>query len=212
MKALRRSVPLAAAIVLLGLAGVFALLAVDARAWQQTIARDDVHFRAVHSGPGLWHSPATIPGDPARAILGLDDALAYRHALQLFWLSEVGVTHAAAASGSLTQTQIDAQQDLQALVDHARTGAERSAAANLLGVMAIRTPAADSETQTETIDRATNYFRQAIREDPANWAAKVNLEWVLRLTVPDKSRFGTDAHGGFGSGGSEGAGIIGGGF
>jgi hypothetical protein len=212
MTPLRRFVPRVAALVLFGLAAAFALLAVDARAWQKTFARDDVRFRAVHSGPGFWRSPASIPGDPARVLLGLDDALAYRHALQLFWLSEVGVAHAAAASGSLTQTQIDAQQDLQALAHHAKTGAERSAAGNLLGVMAIRTPAADSKTQTETIARATSYFRDAIREDPTNWAAKVNLEWVLRLTRPDKSRFGTDAHGGFGSGGSEGAGIIGGGF
>ena len=209
---LRRSVPLVAALVLFGLAAAFALLAVDARAWQKTIKSDDVRFRAVHAGPRLWHSPAIIPGDPARAILGLDDALSYRHALQLFWVSEVGVTHAAATAGSLTQTQIDAQQDLQALVDHAKTRVERSAAANLLGVMAIRTPAADAETQTETITRATAYFQQAIAEDPTNRAAKVNLEFVLRLTRPDKSRFGSDAHGGFGSGGSEGAGIIGGGF
>lgn len=212
MTVLRRSAPLVWAIVLVGLSVAFVLLAVDVRSWQRTFTRDDVRFQAVHAGPSLWSSPAVLPGDPARAILGLDDALAYRHAVQLFWLSEVGVTHAAAASGSLTQSQIDAQQDLQTLVDHAKTRAERSVAANLLGVMAIRTPAVDSETQTETIARAEAYFRQAIADDPTNYPAKVNLEFALRLTKPDKSRFGTDAHGGFGSGGSEGAGIIGGGF
>ncbi|HZT93796.1 MAG TPA: hypothetical protein VE985_04895 [Gaiellaceae bacterium] len=212
MIALRRSVPLFVALVLLGLAVVFALLARDVRAWQRTFTRGDVSFRTVHGASDLWHSPATIPGDPARRILGVGDALAYRHALQLFWLSEVGVAHAAAASGSLTQAEVNAEQDLQALVDHAKTGAERSAAANLLGVMTIRTPVSDSETQTGIIDRAASYFRQAIGLDPTNWAAKVNLEFVLRITRPDKSRFGTDAHGGFGSGGSEGAGIIGGGF
>lgn len=212
MTPLRRSLPLVGALALIGLAVAFVLLAMDVRSWQRSIKSDDVRFQTVHAGPGLWRSPAVIPGDPARAILGLDDGLAFRHALQLFWLSEVGVTHAAAAAGSLTQTQIDAQQDLQAILDHGNSPAERSAAANLLGYMAIRTPAADSETQTETLNRAEAYFREAINLDATNYAAKVNLEFALRLTRPDKSRFGTDAHGGFGSGGSEGAGLIGGGF
>ena len=210
MTMLRRSLPLLAALVLLGLALAFALLAVDVRAWQRTITRDDVRFHALPARSDLWRSPATLPGDPARALLGLDDALAYRHALRLFWLTEVGVAHA--GTGNLDQTQVQTQQDLQALIDHAKTPAERSAAANFLGVVTIRTPAADSETQTEVISRAGSYFRQAINEDPTNWPAKVNLELVLRLTRPDKSRFGIDAHGGFGSGGSQGAGIIGGGF
>ena len=210
MTVLRRSVPLVAALVLLGLAAACALFAVDVRAWQHTFTRDDVRFRTLHSPPDLWGSPATIPGDPARTVLGLGDALAYRHAVQLFWVTEVGVAHA--GTGNLSQTQIDTQQDLQSLVDHAKSGAERSAAANLLGVMTIRTPAADSETQKQTIVRATSYFRQAIGEDPTNWPAKVNLELVLRLTKPDKSRFGLDAHGGFGSGGAQGAGPIGGGY
>ncbi len=210
MTGLRRSVPLLAALVLLGLAVAFAFLALDVRAWQGSLTRDDVRFRALHSRPDLWRSPATIPGDPARAILGLDDPLAFRHALQLFWLTEVGVAHA--GSGNLNSVQIRTQQDLQALIDHGKSRAERSAAGNLLGVVTIRTPAADSETQTEVISRAASYFRHAIDEDPTNWPAKVNLELVLRLTRPDKSRFGIDAHGGFGSGGSQGAGIIGGGF
>jgi hypothetical protein len=210
VRLLRRSVPLAAAIVLLGLAAAFALLAMDARAWQHTLTRDDVRFRAVHSRPGLWSSPATLPGDPARAILGIGDGLAYRRALQLFWLSEVGV--ARAASGSLSQTRVDTQEQLQALMLHARTSAERSSAANLLGVMTITSPAANGATPTATINRAGLYFRTAIEDDPANWAAKVDLELMLRLTKPDKSRFGKDARGGYGSGGSHGASAVGGGY
>jgi hypothetical protein len=210
MTVLRRSVPLVAALVLLGLAVAFVFLAADVRAWQQTFKRDDIRFRVLPSRPDLWRSRTTIPGDPARTILGVGDALAYRHALRLFWLTEVGVTEA--GSENLSQTQVNTQQDLQVLVEQAKTGAERSAAANLLGVMTIRTPSPDSETQKQTIGRATSYFRKAIEEDPTSWPAKVNLELALRLTRPDKTRFGKDAHGGFGSGGSQGAGVIGGGY
>lgn len=208
MRVLRRSVPLVVALVLLCLAAAFALLAVDARAWQTTLRHDDVRFRALHSRPDLWRSPAVLPGDPARVILGLDDGLAYRHAVQLFWLSEVGV--ARAASGSLSQTRVDTQNELQALVDHASTQAERSIAANLLGVMTITS--SNSATQTQAIRRAGLFFRTAIDDDQTNWPAKVNLELLLRLTQPDKSRFGKDARGGYGSGGSHGSSAVGGGY
>lgn len=210
MRLLRRSVPLVAAVVLLGLAAALVLLAVDVRAWQRTLAHDDVRFRAVHSAPGLWSSPARLPGDPAQAILGLGDGLSYRRALQLFWLSEIGV--ARAASGSLSQTRVDTQERLQTLMLHARTGAERSSAADLLGVMTITSPAASGATQAATIARAGLYFRKAIEEDSTNWAAKVDLELMLRLSKPDKSKLGKDARGGYGAGGAHGAGALGGGY
>jgi hypothetical protein len=210
VKALRRSVPLLAAVVCLGIAAVLALLAVDARAWQRTVTRDDLRFRALHSHPGLWHSPALLPGDPARLLLGLDDAITYRKGLQLFWFSRVGTNPE--SRQDLPQTRVTAQETLQGLVDDAATGSERSNAANLLGVMTVTTPAADSATQTQTLARAALYFQRAIAEDPTNYAAKLNLELVLRLQRPGKSRFGKDARGGYGFGGARGAGVVGGGF
>ncbi len=210
MRKLRRSLPLLAAIILLGLATVLALLAVDVQAWQRTLARDDVRFRARPSHMELWRSPASLPGDPARAILGLDDGLSYRHVLQSFWANEVGVQH---ANGSdLTAARVATQAKLQTLSTGARTAAERSNAANLLGVMTITTTATDSATLAQTLTSATSFFQLAIAEDPTNWTAKANLELVLRIKRPGKSRFGADARGGFGYGGANGAGVIGGGF
>ena len=210
MKLLRRVKPLVAALLLLGLAAVFALLATDVRAWQGTLQRDDATFTARPFQPDLWRSPAILPGDPAEHLMGIGGPLAYRHALQLFWLSQVGVAHV--SSGSVSETRVTTENDLQAVVDSAKTGAAQSNAANLLGVMTITTPAADNATQVQTLERATAYFKQAVIADPANYAAKVNLELVLRLQRPFKTRFGKDARGGFGSGGSHGAGILGGGF
>jgi hypothetical protein len=210
MTRLRRATPLLVALLLLGLAAVFALLAVDVRAWQSTLRRDDVRFIARHPVQGLWRSPAILPGDPAYHLLGLGDPLANRHALQLFWISQVGVAHAKA--GSVSVARVDTENELQTLADSARTGAERSRAANLLGVMTITTPSADSATQVQTLERAAAYFRQAITADPTNYAAKLNLELLLRLEQPAKTRFGRDARGGFGPGGSHGAGVLGGGF
>jgi hypothetical protein len=209
MTRLRRFRPLVLALLLFALAAVFALLAVDVRAWQGTLRRDDVRFTARHPSHGLWRSPAILPGDPAEHLVGLGSPLAYRQALELFWLSQVGSAH---ISSGVTETRVSTENDLQTIADGAKTGAERSQAANLLGVMTITTPSADNATQVQTLERATAYFQQAVEADPANYAAKVNLELVLRLQRPAKTRFGADAKGGFGTGGSHGAGVVGRGF
>ena len=210
MTRLRRAAPLLVVVLLLGLAAVFALLAADIRAWQGTLRRDDVRFDATHPVQGLWRSPSALPGDPAYQLLGLGDAIAYRRALQNFWFSFVGISRVTTLD--VTETRVKTENELQTLGDSARTAAERSRAANLLGVMTITTPTADSATQVQTLIRAAAYFRQAVAADPGNYTAKANLELLLRLVRPAKTKFGADARGGFGPGGSHGAGVLGGGF
>jgi hypothetical protein len=207
MTRLRSAASLLGVLALLALAAGFAFLAVDVRAWQTTLRRDDVRFTVFHKEPGLWRSPALLPGDPAEHLLGLGSALAYRHALQLFWISQVGVSHA--LRGTLTPTRVNAGNDLQALAGSAKTGAERSRAANLLGVMIITTP---NVSKDQTFRLAQVYFQQAITADPTDYAAKANLELLLRLERPLETQPGSAAQGGTGSGGSSGAGVLGGGF
>jgi hypothetical protein len=207
---LRRARPPVAAVVLLGLAVVLVLFATDVRAWQGRVTRDDAAFRVQRSHVGYWRTPSVLPDDPARSVLGLDDALAFRRALQLFWLSTVGASTAGQAD--LAQLRVVAEARLQTLADSAGTREERSTAANLLGVMAVTTSAADSPTQKATVERAKRYFGLAVREEPTNYAARLNLELTLRLEKPGKSRLDQDARGGFGFGGANGLGVVGGGF
>jgi hypothetical protein len=211
VRTVKRFAPLAAVVVLLGLATVFALVAVDVHAWQHTLASDDLQFRARPNSPALWQSPASLPGDPAGAILGLGDARSYRQAMQSFWLNEVGIVHAK-GEDDLSAARVAAQTRLQQLSTGAATAAERSVAANLLGVMTITTSAHDKATLAQILNNAMSDFQLAIAENPASWAARVNLELVLRLKRPGKSHFGSDARGGFGFGGAQGAAPVGGGF
>lgn len=210
MRYLRRAFPLIAAVVLVGLAVVLALLAVDVRAWQGRMTRDDLRFRAHQSHLALWHNPTMLPGDPAGALLGIDDAVSYRRGLQLFWYSRVGVS--TGGQPDFAAERVVTEEKLQTLLETASTPEERSNAANLLGVMTVTAPAADTATELEGLDRARLLFTQAIRENPANYAAKVNLELVLRIGAPAKVKIDQDARGGFGSGGSSGVGAIGGGY
>jgi hypothetical protein len=206
---LRRVLPLVAAVVLLGLATVLALFARDVRAWQGTFTNSDLRFRAQRSHVGLWRSPAVLPSDPARSLLGIDDALTYRRALQFYWFSTAGSTTGGQAD--LAATRVAAEARLQTLMTSAATAEERSAAANLLGVMTVTAPE-NSSTQKKEIATATGYFQRAVIEDPRNYDAKLNLELLLRVARPGKSQLDQDARGGFGFGGANGVGTVGGGF
>jgi hypothetical protein len=210
VRAIKRSVPLLLAAILLVVGACLVVLALDVRSWQQSLGVGDARFEAIPSSGGLWKSPANLPGDPARALLGIGDAVAYRQALEGFYRNEVGIVKA--NGNDLSIARVTAQTELEDLAAHARTATERSGAANMLGVMSVTTTSIDHSTLLQILSTAAADFQQAIREDPANWAAKVNLELVLRLQRPGKSKFGADARGGFGSGGSEGQGVIGGGF
>ena len=209
MRRLRRALPLAGAIVLLGLATVLVLFALDVRAWQGTFTHSDVQFRAQRSHVGLWRSPAVLPGDPAHSSLGLDDALSYRRAVQLFWLSQKGASTGGEAD--LAATTVAAETQLQRLMTSAATARERSNAANLLGVMTVNAPE-NSSTQKEEIASARRYFQQAVIADPTNYGPKLNLELLLRIAHPSKNMLDQDARGGFGFGGANGVGAVGGGL
>jgi hypothetical protein len=209
VKRLRQALPLVAAVVLLGLATVLVLFAADVRAWQGTLTQGDLRFRAQRSHIGLWRSATTLPGDPARSVLGIGDALSYRRAVQLFWFSTAGSSTGGQAD--LAGTRVAAETDLERLMATAATGVERSMAANLLGVMTVTAPE-NSATQKQEITSAVRYFQQAVIDDPTSYDAKINLELLLRVAHPTTNRLDQDARGGFGFGGSNGIGVKGGGF
>jgi hypothetical protein len=196
---LRRHWAAVAAVLCAGVAAVLVLLAVDVHSWQTTLTRDDIRFRAMHSHRSLWQPQTTLPGDPARQLLGLDDALAYRHAVQLFWFSRVGSDPE--TRQDLPTTRAEAQQDLQSIEDSAQTRGERSSAANLLGIIVVTSPlVTDPQAQAATLKHAAEFFQQAISIDPGNYDAKQNLQLVLLLKKPGHSRIGKDARGGYGFG------------
>lgn len=209
MITLRRTVPLIVAVVLLGLATVLVLFAADVRAWQGTFTQGDLRFRAQRSHIGLWRSSTVLPGDPAGSLLGVDDALSYRRALQLFWFNTAGASTGGQAD--LAATRVASETLLQRLMTGAATREERSNAANVLGVMTVTAPE-NSATQKEEIASAVRYFAQAVIDDPTNYDAKINLELLLRIAHPGKNKLDQDARGGFGFGGANGVGVVGGGF
>jgi hypothetical protein len=200
------------ALVLAVLAALLVLFAFDARAWQSSVRRDDMRFRALPDHAGLWKPGTILPGDPAGAVLNTSDSVAWRRALQSFWYTHVGSNPR--STEDLPVLRARTQAKLVTLMGSAKTAAERSSAANLLGVLTITTPVSTSSTDAITLilKQSIAFFQQAIALDPSNTAAKQNLELVLRVTRPGKGQIGRDAHAGFGFGRGHGATVIGSGY
>jgi hypothetical protein len=212
MRHLRRHRPAVLAVLCIGVAVVLVLLALDARSWRTTVARDDLRFRALPDHRSLWRPATVLPGDPAAALIGTGDTIAYRRALQYFWFSRIGSNPD--VRQDTPALRATAQQKLQKLIDSGPNAHQRSAAANLLGVLVVTTPLAGSDQNavSQTLKRSAEYFQQAIEIDPANADAKENLELVLRVQRPGKGSIGRDARTGYGFGRGRAAGVQGSGY
>jgi hypothetical protein len=201
-----------AALALAGVAVVLVLLATDVHAWQTTVSRDDVRFRALPAHRDLWRPPTVLPGDPASKLIGTGSTMDWRRALQYFWYARIGSNPE--KHQDTPALRAAAQERVQALVESAPSARQRSKAANLLGVLVVTTPAVgqDQDAVTQILTRAAQYFQLAIAIDPANTNAKQNLELVLRLQRPGKGKLGRDARSGYGFGRGRGAGSLGTGY
>jgi hypothetical protein len=191
---------------------VLALLAADVASWRSTVARDDVRFRALPTHRHLWTPPTRLPGSPASKLLGTTSTIQWRRALQYFWYARIGSNPEVKMD---TPTLRAAAQDrLLSQLAGAPTPVQRSAAANLLGVLVVTTPAPgnDQDVIAQILKRAASYFQQSIEIDPENLDAKQNLELVLRITRPGKGHLGKDARSGYGFGRGQGATDVGTGY
>jgi hypothetical protein len=164
--------PAVAALVLLALAAVLILFALDVRTWQRTVQRDDLRFRESPSTTDLWRPATILPGDPAGLALSTGDTIEWRRALQSFWLAREALAPGPAQK-ELLRLQTRAERTLQRMMFEGRAAAERSDAANLFGILSLTTATPPAQ-----------YFREAIALDPSNGQAKQNLELTLRLKPP----------------------------
>jgi hypothetical protein len=212
VRPLRRHLPGLLALACVALGAVLVLLAVDTRTWQRTVARDDLRFRALPAHLSLWRPATLLPGDPAADLLGTENTIAYRRALQLFWYSRMGANPE--TRQDLPTLRAAAQGRLQDLMQSGRDAEQRATAANLLGVLTVTAPVArqDQGAITQILKRATGYFQHAIALDPANPDAKQNLELVLRLKRPGGSSTSKDARSGYGFGRGRGSTPVGSGY
>lgn len=185
-----KAVRVAAAAVLLVLAVVLALFARDALGWRTSLRH------------GHTSSPAWLPGDPARGLLGLGDEIALRRAVRAY---EVARATPYGYDQGATRDQVRAAAEVR-LSDVAagRDAAAASQAGTLLGVLVER--AGNVMGGVTADDRAQAAFTAAVERDPANADAKYDLELLLRRTRARSTRQGAGNGAGSRGRGRKGAG------
>jgi hypothetical protein len=172
---LRRVAPLLACL----LAGSFLLFfAVGVARWQDALASGDARYRSAPDGR-LWDPGRLAASSLSRVALGIDDDLAFRHALQSFRVSHP--EQPANSNPAFVVYRNEATAGLTDIERNAKDPQRRSTAANLLGVLSYSDATYDFTNRTRLLANAARRFEQAIEFDPGNDDAKFNLELTLGL-------------------------------
>ena len=202
---IRRILPLAAALALAVLA--VGLVAVAVRVWQWPVhsAGQDALLLRRPVPERAWVGDGGLAAD----LLGAKDDVAFRSAVGFFLRSR-----ADDAGGNKTIDQIVASVEATIRLTEIQRGdgpsARRSTAANLEGIL-LGEDALFELDGAPRLRRAIDLLRRAICLDPANDAAKANLEIMLGLV--GESGIDSVQTGGFGGFGKEaGAGLGGSGY
>ncbi len=175
---MRRTVLVLCAVIALALAAGLAAVGHDVRSWPGTLDSSDTRYRSSPNDTDLWRPRELAPWRVSRAVLGLDDDLAYRRAVQGLRLGRLegpGVT-----DPNLSVLRSDAQTRLVQIATADGEPSRRSDAANLAGVLALVSLVAEEQDRAILLGSAIRSFRRAIALDPANEDAKYNLELSLQ--------------------------------
>ena len=164
-------------VVLLVAAGVVALLlARDVAHRQASFASDDARFRST-PGARLWSPSQIVPLGAASTLLGVEDDLTYRRALQVLRLAQPH--RLVFSSPEVIALRGEAQLQLTDVARRDPDAARRSAAENFLGGLSFAAAALDDSLRVTLLQSAIDSFRAAVADDESNADAKYNLELAL---------------------------------
>jgi hypothetical protein len=160
-----------AAVAAAAAAACAAVIAHDARSWHEALASgDELYTRSparAHWSPWTW-----LPGDPAGRAVDASQDVELRRAVQLFVLA-VHARRGFDNGESRARVRSAAEAALTAIAADAPPAAA-SQANDLLGVLEALGPAATAD------ELAVASFQAAVRADPSNVDARLNLELALR--------------------------------
>jgi hypothetical protein len=177
------------------------LVASDALRWQHRVRVDDERFAAAPVRSDLWSLRPLAPLAPTRFLLGLDDDLAYRRAVQAFVLGRPRRETYTDSESIIQRTR--AQVLLADIADGGHSSEAGAQASNLLGVLRLVSTFLDPPQASTYLTSAAEDFRRAIALAPELGHAKYNLELTLlrlRDQLAQSGASGQSPQGGVGSG------------
>jgi len=158
------------------LAGVLAFVAADVLRWGQSVRQGDTRFAAAAGADGMWSPRTLLPAALSRGLLGLEDDLEFRSAVQRFRLARP--RQPITQFSQLTERS-GAERALARVARKGLDGRRLAAIANLRGALALEE--ARLESSAPPVRRAIGHFRRAVELNPSSEDAKFNLELALRL-------------------------------
>jgi hypothetical protein len=189
---------------------VLALLAVDVLRAPDEVAADDTRFQSAPLRQrSLWDDVGFLPWRASERLLELDDDLAYRRTVWLY-------ARADPLSFQTTQPEQEALRGRTVLELALRSREEteprrRANLLNLHGALTMGRLSSDPREREANLKEAIDSFRTAVRLDPENEDAKVNLEFALRAVAASVA-FGENPERGAARGRQAGTGRPGGGY
>lgn len=194
---MRRRWLVAGAVAAASAAACTAVIAHDARSWRDALTSGDEAY-SQSPARAQWNAGIWLPGDPVGAAVHASRDVDLRRAVQLY-VAAVQARRGFDAGESRSRARSAAEAALAAVAAAASPSAA-SQANDLLGVLQGLGP-------RETADElAAASFRAAVRADPANLAAKENLELALRRLRATQVRHGPGTGSGARGTGRRGAG------
>ena len=173
----RRQLVLAGVVAAFAVSLALALVAADLVRADRAIERGDARYGGVAGREGMWEADTLLPSGVATSLLGIDDDLAYRSAVQQFRFSKP--RRAVQAFADLT-VRAGADRRLARAVREESDPRRQAALHVMRGALALEEARLGSDS-APPIRRAVVQFRRAAELDPANHDAQYNLELALRL-------------------------------
>jgi triphosphoribosyl-dephospho-CoA synthetase len=176
---LRTAAPFIAAFVAFVCALTVGYFAYEVSKAEAEVNSSDAAFRVERAPEDLWQVNGA-----AERVLGLKDDLAFRRAA-LLWdeAHRRSIDRSAGAGDAIAagSRRAAAQLALAHAENEGLHGSARSKAANLEAVIVLQAALEAPANRRELLQRGLEGFRRAIRLDPTNEEAMLNLEFLLKI-------------------------------
>lgn len=168
----------AALVLALAASALLATLGVDVMRWDRQLQQAELRFASGTGALDMWTADTYLPSDVSGSLLGVEEDVAVRRAVQSFRRSR---PRQQAQQFTDVAKRSAAEAELARAVRMGPGRRQEARLMNLRGVLRLEEArGAPSETSV-LLRRAATSFREAIRRDLRYEDAKFNLEVTLRL-------------------------------